>query len=378
MMLRFAQSRFTVNCQILFKDNLLTNIVTEYYFIQILLVHTLIRESIYFIDMNTATLLAITMGDPASIGAEVALKALTSPTINAQRLFIIGEETILRTTAHNLGITSPINLIANPYDCKDTCINILPVPIPGVSPRMPATASKLGGKASFAYIEKAIQLALGKSIGGVVTGPLCKESLAMASIPFPGHTEIFAQYSSTKNYSMVFRLEGICVAHVTTHCALTEAIGQITTPRIQSHILLLENLLLDLGIKTPRIAVAGLNPHAGENGLFGDEEILHIIPAIKNTHTRSAVVTGPYPPDTVFMRAFSGEFDGVISMLHDHGFTALKSRDFKSGVNITAGLPFVRTSVGHGTAFDISGKNRAHPASMIEAIHMAQLLTKHT
>jgi 4-hydroxythreonine-4-phosphate dehydrogenase len=208
-------------------------------------------------------------------------------------------------------------------------------------------------------------------VDAIVTNPINKEALAMAGIPYPGHTEILADKTNSKSYSMMFACENVYVVHVTTHVSLKQAIGMISRERVISHTRLLDTALKSLGISKPRIAVAGLNPHAGENGLFGDEEILHIAPAIAQAAAEGILASGPYPPDTVFMRAFKGEFDGIVSMLHDHGFVALKSRDFEAGVNITLGLPIIRTSVGHGTAFDRAGKNISSEKSLLAALQAA-------
>ena len=237
-------------------------------------------------------------------------------------------------------------------------------------------AQPLCGKASYLYIQKAIDLAIDKQVDGVITNPINKESLRMAVIKFPGHTEIFAQRTNSSDYSMLFLLRNVGVAHVTTHCSLREAIGLISKQRVLKNIHLLNRAMKGLGVSVPRIAVAGLNPHAGENGLFGDEEIIQISPAIQQASKEGIVVSGPYPPDTVFMRAFRGEFDGIVSMLHDHGFVALKSMDFEHGVNITIGLPIIRTSVGHGTAYDLAGKGLASEESLKAALRAASLLCK--
>ena len=173
---------------------------------------------------------------------------------------------------------------------------------------------------------------------------------------------------------MLFAVENVYVVHVTTHVSLKMAIEQITEARVVNNIVLLNQTLSRLGIKNPAIAVSGLNPHAGENGLFGNEEILHIIPALQQAKQMGINASGPFPPDTVFMRAFKGEFHGVVSMIHDHGFVALKSRNFEDGVNITVGLPIIRTSVGHGTGFDIAGKGIASEKSLLAAIRAALLL----
>jgi 4-hydroxythreonine-4-phosphate dehydrogenase len=234
------------------------------------------------------------------------------------------------------------------------------------------TINMLCGKAAFSYINTAIDLALGKKIDGIITNPINKESLQLAGVNYPGHTEIFAARTGVTDFAMMFLLEKVCVAHVTTHCSLRQAIDLITSDRIIKKIALLNDALILLGFNNPRIAVGGLNPHAGEHGLFGTEEIDQIIPAIDSAIKSGINVSGPYPPDTVFMRAFRGEFDGVVAMLHDHGFVALKSRDFENGVNITIGLPIIRTSVGHGTAFDIAGKGKASPESLLRAIEAAE------
>ena len=163
---------------------------------------------------------------------------------------------------------------------------------------------------------------------------------------------------------------------MTTHCSLRDAIERIDQKRVYKRILLLNTTLKSLGIDNPRIAVSGLNPHAGDNGIFGNEEQLHITPAIEQAQGEKIAATGPLPPDTVYMRAFKGEFDGVVSMLHDHGFVALKSRDFEHGVNITVGLPIIRTSVGHGTAFDIAGTGKASEKGLLAAIDAAYRMSQ--
>jgi 4-phospho-D-threonate 3-dehydrogenase / 4-phospho-D-erythronate 3-dehydrogenase len=327
--------------------------------------------------IKSSPVLAITMGDPAGIGPEIALKALLSKKLDTRcRIAVIGDLSILKKTARKLKIFREFNPIATMDESRRNMINVLDMQ--QLSPG-DFTIGKVDagcGKAAYAYILKAIELAKDGSAAGVITNPINKESLKMAGINYPGHTEIFADETGTKEFTMLFYLDGVGVAHVTTHCSLREAIGLVTRERVLSHIKLLDMAMKQLGKKRPRIAVGGLNPHAGENGLFGDEEILHIAPAIKSAKELGINVTGPYPPDTVFMRAFKKEFDGVVSMLHDHGFVALKSRDFEKGVNITIGLPIIRTSVGHGTAFDKAGKGTASPESLLSAITAAMVLHK--
>jgi len=217
-----------------------------------------------------------------------------------------------------------------------------------------------------------------KKAAGVVTNPISKESLALAGISYPGHTEIFADKTKCDDYSMVFLLDNVAVAHVTTHVSLRNAIELVKKERVLKQIRLLNRSLKSLGIDPPRIAVGGLNPHAGENGLFGDEEIREITPAIEQARSEGINVSGPYPPDTIFDRAFKGEFNGIVSMLHDHGFVALKSRDFEHGVNITVGLPIIRASAGHGTAFDKAWKRDCNvsAASLLSAMDVAYRMTR--
>jgi 4-phospho-D-threonate 3-dehydrogenase / 4-phospho-D-erythronate 3-dehydrogenase len=313
---------------------------------------------------------ALSMGDPAGIGPEIALKAMFN-TRFAERTIIIGDLSVLVKVAEKYAmhvsfhqVMVPSEFVAgkiNVYDCRR------------VTPEQftPGKVSAICGAAAFCYIEKAIAFAMQGEVAGVITNPINKESLKVAGINYPGHTEIFAEKTGVSRFSMLFLLRGVGVAHVTTHVSLREAIDLVTAERVGSHIRLLNNALRQLGVSSPRIAVGGLNPHAGENGLFGDEEIRYIGPAIATAQEKGIMVSGPFPPDTVFMRAFNGEFDGIVAMLHDHGFVALKTMDFNHGVNITIGLPIIRTSVGHGTAFPIVGKGTASEESLLAAFDAA-------
>jgi len=318
---------------------------------------------------------ALTLGDPAGIGPEITLRALSS-TENSYPVVVIGDLAVLQNAARTLNMNPVFHSVSDVEDYRESAINVLDLKILSPQQYKLGTAQPLCGKASYLYIQKAIDLAIDKRVDAVITNPINKESLRMAGINFPGHTEIFAQRTNSSDYSMLFLLRNVGVAHVTTHCSLREAIGLISKQRVLKNIHLLNSAMKGLGISVPRIAVGGLNPHAGENGLFGDEEIIHIRPAIKQALEEGIDVSGPYPPDTVFMRAFRGEFDGIVSMLHDHGFVALKSMDFEHGVNITIGLPIIRTSVGHGTAYDLAGKGLASNESLKAALRAAILLCK--
>jgi len=329
---------------------------------------------------TTIPLFALTMGDPAGIGPEIAIKALAR--LRRSRrvcVCVVGDLAVLAEAARSVRVSVPaLHAMSSIRDYRANAINVLDMG--AITPQKYRTGrvSAACGRAAYTYIERAIDLALAGEVAGVVTGPINKEALKAAGIDYPGHTEIFAARTHTRDYGMVSMLDNVAVTHVTTHCSLRQAISRITTARVSAHIGLLDGLLCDAGIAAPRIAVAGLNPHAGESGLFGTEEIRVIAPAVKRAAARGMNVQGPFPPDTVFMRAFRGEFDGVVSMLHDHGFVALKSKNFDDGVNITVGLPIIRTSVGHGTAFDIAGKGVASERSLLAAIEVARRLYRST
>ncbi|MGA2506581.1 MAG: 4-hydroxythreonine-4-phosphate dehydrogenase PdxA [Chitinispirillaceae bacterium] len=326
---------------------------------------------------NDTPVFALTMGDPAGIGPEIALKALASiKTLRDYRVAIVGDLAVLHQAAKFAKISPKFNVVGDIRLSLPGKINVLDLKQITPADFTIGKVSAACGRAAYAYIMKGIELANAGIAAGVVTNPINKEALKAAGINYPGHTEIFAHEAGVKDYSMLFFLDGVGVAHVTTHCSLRQAIGLISTERVLSNIRLLDKAMRRLGVKKPRIAVGGLNPHAGENGLFGDEEVLHIIPAVKLAQAEGLDVQGPFAPDTVFMRAFRKEFDGVVAMLHDHGFVALKSRDFEHSVNITIGLPIIRTSVGHGTAFDKAGKGTASAESLLAAIKAAWLLYK--
>jgi 4-phospho-D-threonate 3-dehydrogenase / 4-phospho-D-erythronate 3-dehydrogenase len=322
-------------------------------------------------DKNMKPLCAITMGDPAGIGPEIALKALVSNGLPQCSIFTIGDMEVLEQAKRFLSISPQLNAISNVGEIKAGYVNVLDMKQVPVNDFSIGKVQANCGRASYNYVIKGIELALKGDIDAIVTNPISKEALKMAGINYPGHTEILADKTGTKNFSMMFTSENVHVVHVTTHVSLKQALTMITKEAVLTHTRLLNTALRNLGIKSPRIAISGLNPHAGENGLFGDEEILHIAPAVVLAKKEGIDASGPFPPDTVFMRAFKGEFDGVVSMLHDHGFVALKTRNFEGGVNSTLGLPIIRTSVGHGTAFDIAGKGIASENSLIAAIEAA-------
>jgi 4-hydroxythreonine-4-phosphate dehydrogenase len=317
------------------------------------------------------------MGDPAGIGPEIAAKALSSPArLSGSRVVIIGDVTVMERACSYTDVQMPVRPIGAPDAWAENAINVIDLRQISLEQYTIGTVNPACGKAAYAYILKAISLARAGLVDGVVTNPINKEALHAAGIDFPGHTEIFAHETGTDDYAMMFMLDQLAVVHVTTHCSLRQAIELVTAERVLRQIRLLHTTLQALGHSQPSIAVGGLNPHAGEHGLFGTEESEHIVPAIEQALREGINVSGPLPPDTVFMRGFKGEFQGIVAMLHDHGFVALKSRDFERGVNVTIGLPIIRTSVGHGTAFDRAGTGSASEASLLEAIRVAALLAE--
>jgi len=319
--------------------------------------------------------LAITMGDPGGVGAEIIIKAVRSPKVRQVSIpIIIGDSVVMKEALRILNVPSTLRIIrspdeANPLKNSIDCIDIgLMRKFKKNKPTPP------GGRACVGYIKKAAELALLKSVDGIVTAPISKEALKMAGVSWPGHTEMLADFTKTKDYAMMFIGEPLRIILVTTHAALKNVPRLITQQKIVKAIRFAKKACNMLEIRTPKIAVAGLNPHAGEAGRFGDEEIKKIIPAIKKAQKEGISVSGPFPPDIVFNKAYKGDFDIIVCMYHDQGLIPLKMIAFDRGVNLTLGLPFIRTSPDHGTAYDIAWKGTANPSSMIEAIKVAAKL----
>ena len=330
-------------------------------------------------------ILGITMGDPASIGPEIAVKALAEAFVYERaRPFVIGDRNVMADALRITKLPLTLHPVATLAGARFTVgrLDLLDLHNVEMAKHAYGKVSPMCGKASVEYIEKGIAMALAKEIDAVVTGPIHKESINQAGCPHPGHTEIFAVLTNTKDYAMMLIGEDLRVVHVSTHVSLRQAIERTKKPRILTVIRLAHRALKALGIAAPKIAVAGLNPHAGEHGLFGDEEIQEIIPAIEEARTEGITVDGPVAPDTVFGRARGGLYDIVVCMYHDQGHIPLKTLGFTfdktaqqwtsmSGVNVTLGLPIIRTSVDHGTAFGKAGKGTAAYDSMLDAIDVA-------
>jgi len=349
--------------------------------------------------MNRLFRIAITLGDPGGIGPEIILKSLAALKLPIPTAFlIIGIESVIRETADKLGINLPMERIKEAGK---------PLTAPGIFLFQPASPAgrpaeiktnrfakftlrneglttsryKVGqndttnGRAAFSFIKEGTKLALAKNIDALVTAPVNKESISRASQPFSGHTEYLAQKSRTRKPVMMFVTDQLKVALVTTHIAYKKVSLYLNQESIMETVLLTDQWLKGyFGITAPRLAVCGLNPHAGESGLFGREEIDFIQPAVEATKREGINCAGPFPADTIFSRAIQGEFDAVAALYHDQGLIPVKTLGGWNGAQVTLGLPFIRTAVMHGTAFDIAGKNKADASSMRYALNLAYQL----
>ena len=340
--------------------------------------------------MNTLPIIAITMGDPASIGPEIAVKALKDKKIyEICRPLIAGDAGVFEKIIVELGLDVKVNRIEKPADAGFAfgTIDIVDLKNVDTSKLEYGKIDAMCGEASFRSVEKVIQLALAGEVDATVTGPINKKSINEAGHHFAGHTEIYAHYTNTKKYAMLLVEDHINVIHVSTHVSLRQACDLVKKDRILEVIELLRNGLTSLGKTNLKIGVAGLNPHAGDSGLFGTEDDQEILPAVEEARSRGYDVEGPVPPDTMFAKAATGAYGGVVAMYHDQGHIPFKLAGFKwnsekqqmesvKGVNHTLGLPIIRTSVDHGTAFEIAGKGIASPDAMVLAIESAVQLSR--
>ncbi len=325
--------------------------------------------------------IGITMGDPSGIGPEIILKCVQNNRFGNHRLIVIGDYLVMQRAHDLLQIESyKLHRISDIGECLFTTgtLNILDLHLVTLNDFHPGRVLAASGNVAFQCIRKAVELARDKSIDTLVTAPINKEALHLAGHLYPGHTEILASLTGTRDYAMLLHDKKLSIIHVSTHISLLEAITGLRAERIEKVIGMAHKTMKKLCEGEPRIAVAGINPHAGEHGLFGKEEIREIIPAIRKMKDTGIHVEGPFPPDTIFLQAVNGKFDVVVAMYHDQGHIPLKLIGFSSGVNVTLGLPFVRTSVDHGTAFDIAWKGEAMEDSMVEAIRLSMVLSQST
>lgn len=319
---------------------------------------------------GTEPLLAITMGDPSGVGPEIIALALEEDNFSRNSL-VIGDIDRLKVGARKAGSSTRYRVAESACRAgSDRQVPVLQVGL--VDQSVPfGQLSAHSGECAYQCIIKAIDLAMEGAVDAVVTAPINKESLQLAGHIYPGHTEILAERTETEETVMMLAAGSMRVLHVTTHIPLSQVSGAISTDRIVRVLELGDDALKKMGIKKPLFAVAGLNPHAGEGSIFGDEEELIIAPAVELAIDRGIRVEGPIPPDVVFLKMHRGKYDAIIAMYHDQGHIPLKLLAFESGVNVSLGLPIIRTSVDHGTAFDIAGKGLADPGSLVEALRLA-------
>jgi 4-hydroxythreonine-4-phosphate dehydrogenase len=323
------------------------------------------------------------MGDAAGIGPEIIVKSLVEHHKALERVgraVVVGDLGAMERAARICRQAVELIPVEPPFSGQPAKEGTIAVHQLGELDLMAlpfGQVSAEGGAAAVSYLERAIDLAKAGAVDGIVTAPLNKEAIHLAGVEFPGHTEILAERTGTDLYALSLVSPELTVVHLSTHLPLSEAIGLVTKERVGRFIRLTHNMGRLLGYERPRIAVAGLNPHAGEEGLFGNEEREAIAPAVGEARASGFKVSGPIPADVVFFQARRGCYDLVLAMYHDQGHVAVKTLGFERGVNVTAGLPIVRTSVDHGTAFDIAGTGRADPTSLLEAFNLAARMARH-
>ncbi len=329
--------------------------------------------------------IAITMGDAAGIGPEIIVKALEQKSLHRRALpIVVGDAQAMEQAIGIAKSQLKIHAIPELGQVRDDpeVINVLDLKNIDLNNLRHGKVDPMPGKAAVEYIQKAVALAMEGQVGAIVTGPIHKEAINKAGFHYSGHTELLADLTHTKDYAMILVHGGFRVSHVTTHTSMRKACDRIKKDRVFTVIRLTYEFLKKLGIEDPCIGVAGLNPHSGEDGLFGDEEINEITPAIEEARKQGWKVDGPVPPDTVFAKMKGKQYDAVVAMYHDQGHIAVKLVGFSlkpggnvwdkmSGVNVTVGLPIIRTSVDHGVAFGKAGQGRANAQSMVDAMKLA-------
>jgi 4-hydroxythreonine-4-phosphate dehydrogenase len=321
-------------------------------------------------------ILGITMGDAAGVGPEVTVMALMKEEIRARaRMVVLGDASVIEDAARIVGCTLPVRAIdeIRPDELSGDAIWVLDFKNRPVGSLTRGKVDAVNGKAAFEYIDGAVTLALKNQIDAIVTAPLNKEAMHLGGFKFPGHTEALAHLCDIgeDDITMLLASPRLRVSHVSTHCSMIEAVHSVTTDRVVRVAKLTRDAVAPLVDRNPKIALCGINPHAGENGLFGPEDEREIRPAAAQLQAEGIDAYGPIPGDTVFLRALKGEFDAVVAMYHDQGHIPSKLAGFDDTVNITLGLPIIRTSVDHGTAFDIAGTGKAQPVNMEVAIDLA-------
>jgi 4-hydroxythreonine-4-phosphate dehydrogenase len=324
-------------------------------------------------------LIAIPMGDPAGIGPEIVAKAIAKKEVfDVARCVVIGDRKIMEDAIRFTKVDLKVNCIKNPeegtYD--EGILNLVDLDNVDLKEFTIGQISGMCGKAAYEYIAKSIELANAGEVAAVSTTPINKESLKAGNVNFIGHTEIFGALTNTKDPLTMFEVHGMRVFFLTRHVSLRKACDLVTKDRIKDYVKRCKEVLEKLGVTEGTMAIAGLNPHSGEHGLFGNEEVEHVTPAVEELKAEGYDVTGPIGADSVFHLALQGRYNSVLSLYHDQGHIATKTLDFERTIAITGGMPILRTSVDHGTAMDIAGKGIASGVSMVEAILLGAKYSK--
>lgn len=318
-------------------------------------------------------LIGVSMGDPAGVGAEITVKALMSDKVkDAARVIVVGDKDVLAQALKVCGLQAELNCVQEPAEGRyeDGVINVIDLNNIDMSKLQMGKVQAMCGQAAFDYIKKCVELAMSHQIDAIATTPINKEALRAAHVNYIGHTEILGALSHSRDPLTMFEVDGLRVFFLTRHMSLREACDAVKKDRVLEYIRRCTKALEQLGVKG-KMAVAGLNPHSGEHGLFGWEEVREIAPAVEEAQKEGYDVVGPIGPDSVFHQALQGRYQAVLSLYHDQGHIATKTYDFERTIALTLDMPFLRTSVDHGTAFDIAGKGIVSDVSMIEAILLA-------
>jgi len=313
------------------------------------------------------------MGDPAGVGAEITVKSLMSDKVkDVADVIVVGDKEVLAQALKVCGLTAELNCVDDPADGRyeDGVINVIDLDNIDMASLQMGKVQAMCGKAAFEYIEKCVELAMAHKIDAIATTPINKEALRAAHVNYIGHTEILGALSHSRDPLTMFEVDGLRVFFLTRHMSLREACDAVKKDRVLEYIRRCTKALQQLGVEG-KMAVAGLNPHSGEHGLFGWEEVKEIAPAVAQAQQEGYDVVGPIGPDSVFHQALQGRYQAVLSLYHDQGHIATKTYDFERTIAVTLDMPFLRTSVDHGTAFDIAGKGIVSDISMIEAIRLA-------
>lgn len=325
-------------------------------------------------------IIAITLGDPAGIGPEIVISSLSDPKVyEACKPLVIGDKNVISNALTICNHKADIHLVTKPQYGKYQLgsVDLIDLQNIDISKLQIGTIQAMCGQAAYDYIEKAVKLAMAGEVEALATTPINKESLRAAKVTHIGHTEMLAELSQTTDPLTLFEVRGMRVFFLSRHVSLRQACDLVTKERVLDYIIRCTEALKRLGVTEGTMAVAGLNPHSGEHGLFGDEEVNHVEPAVKEAQARGYNVVGPIGADSVFHQALQGQYSAVLSLYHDQGHIATKTVDFERTISITNGLPFLRTSVDHGTALDIAGKGVASEVSLTEAILLAAKYSTH-